>query len=795
MANLIQIKRSATNAVLPTLQPGEMAFTQSGNTLFIGSPDGSSGNIRIGGKQVPGTLTANQALVANSTGGIDRVYTANIDVNIINLNGDHGTAGHILTSNGTGPAYWSASAGVNEDAAYDWTGLHSFSANVTFTDRILANIVNATSFTTGNTAGDGGVSANSTILYTGNSVTNSTLSYSGLFVGNSTVNSSVNSSVIYASGYVNATSFNTGESHGTLVGGATVNSTYIALGNTTVNGAITSNSTMTYFTGFVYSANNSTYVGGNSALTLRTYSETMAETAYTNAVSRAGTTAGDAYTNAMADTLGFNRVYTGNNTFNGTNTVINSNSIFNGAVATLNSNNVVVRTGNLVLGDTSVYQAKYTNVIFISTDLKNSGGQTVGAAIAIGSSGGGSYQPTFAPQGGSYPTPGNVFFVNTSLIQLGNNSSYANINGGTITLNGGGVSATINSTMYSGSISSACNALQLDGVNACNYVQNTDSRTLSGNLTFTGSNTIFSSNVLFNAYVANSVVPTANLTYDLGTAEKRWKSLYVGGSTIYLDTIKLSDVSGDLQVRGGANSLSVNAVSTSNIAGVGSANLNVTSNTVFGSGVANIDATSAKLRVKDIDVSGNLTISGTLTSINTQTLIVNDNIIELASNNNLATSDIIDSGWYSTANSGGTVNFPAFGRIASNSTLTNPYFKLFTQTTNPNTASTFTPTSTGTLEAYLAPYGKDGVFIANSSTVRILANSTVSVSITANSISLGTPVGGGSGGTGFSTYTAGDLLVANSSNLIDKLALGTNGKVLQSNGSALVYDILDGGSF
>ena len=38
-------------------------------------------------------------------------------------------------------------------------------------------------------------------------------------------------------------------------------------------------------------------------------------------------------------------------------------------------------------------------------------------------------------------------------------------------------------------------------------------------------------------------------------------------------------------------------------------------------------------------------------------------------------------------------------------------------------------------------------------------------------------------------------LVANSSNGFDKLGLGADGYVLQSNGSALIYASLDGGTF
>jgi hypothetical protein len=51
------------------------------------------------------------------------------------------------------------------------------------------------------------------------------------------------------------------------------------------------------------------------------------------------------------------------------------------------------------------------------------------------------------------------------------------------------------------------------------------------------------------------------------------------------------------------------------------------------------------------------------------------------------------------------------------------------------------------------------------------------------------------GGTGQSTYAAGDLLVGAAGNTLNKLSLGTDGKVLQSNGTAVIYADLDGGTF
>ncbi len=59
----------------------------------------------------------------------------------------------------------------------------------------------------------------------------------------------------------------------------------------------------------------------------------------------------------------------------------------------------------------------------------------------------------------------------------------------------------------------------------------------------------------------------------------------------------------------------------------------------------------------------------------------------------------------------------------------------------------------------------------------------------------GTAIGNIYGGTGQTTYTTGDMLYASGSNTLAKLALGANGKLLQSNGSNIVYGDVDGGTY
>jgi hypothetical protein len=97
----------------------------------------------------------------------------------IYANGSLGTAGQVLTSNGT-TVYWATAAGgsVNTAAQYVWSNTQTFQANI-----LMGN-------TTVNTQ-----ISNSTILLS-NSTTTTTVSLSDIRIGNSTVNAIANASTI-----------------------------------------------------------------------------------------------------------------------------------------------------------------------------------------------------------------------------------------------------------------------------------------------------------------------------------------------------------------------------------------------------------------------------------------------------------------------------------------------------------------------------------------------------------------------------------------------------------------------
>lgn len=191
---------------------------------------------------------------------------------------------------------------------------------------------------------------------------------------------------------------------------------------------------------------------------------------------------------------------------------------------------------------------------------------------------------------------------------------------------------------------------------------------------------------------------------------------------------------------------------------------------------------------KDVSISGNLVVSGALVTINVATISVTDSLIQLASNN--TTADTLDIGFYGNYQVDGG-NHEHTGLFRDATTDTYKLFKGLTvapQTTIDINGAGYTQ---ATLESYLA----SGGLISNSTAVTLTANSTVAVNMTANSLSLSTALPGSSGGTGLSSYTTEDILVANSTNGFRKLALGSEGHVLQSNGTAVIYSTMDGGVF
>lgn len=203
------------------------------------------------------------------------------------------------------------------------------------------------------------------------------------------------------------------------------------------------------------------------------------------------------------------------------------------------------------------------------------------------------------------------------------------------------------------------------------------------------------------------------------------------------------------------------------------------------------NVTFANIVTTDITVSGNLDVTGTLTTVDTVNLVVNDSIISLARNN---PADTLDIGFYGQYNDG-TERFT--GLIWD---TTSDTWELFANTTAEPTTTVDTG-GTGfvrsKLNSYLRTGWGTGLFEANSTGTTITANSTWAVALTANTLSLSSPLPGTSGGTGLGSFSDQDLLVANDSNGFTALAIGgTEGYVLQVNATAgIEWGAIDGGTF
>jgi hypothetical protein len=145
------------------------------------------------------------------------------------------------------------------------------------------------------------------------------------------------------------------------------------------------------------------------------------------------------------------------------------------------------------------------------------------------------------------------------------------------------------------------------------------------------SNTLINGNAVFtlessgNTSVPGSMIPTVANSYDLGSVDSPWRSLYVSNNTIYIDSVPLSVSGNTLTVAGipVITSDTTDPVITSNT--VTSAGLVLTTNTgIQFSDNTVLTSTDSIGTVKSVDISGGntglTTADGPITSTGTITL-------------------------------------------------------------------------------------------------------------------------------------------------------------------------------
>jgi hypothetical protein len=327
----------------------------------------------------------------------------------------------------------------------------------------------------------------------------------------------------------------------------------------------------------------------------------------------------------------------------------------------------------------------------------------------------------------------------------------------------------------------------LPGVAGANTsIQFNDSSSLAGsaNLTFDKvTNLLFAPNV--NTASLNVTGFTANSTRvaistgagleangGIGTAGQ---VLHSNGTTAYWanTTADITEViAGDGMTGGGTGgAVTLNVVGSNSIS-VAADSISVPTGSTLTVNSTGVHVNNA-LSITDLTLSGNLTVSGTLTTIDTTNLTIEDPMIKVANGNS---SDIVDVGFYGMFTNGGT-RYTGLFRDASDSGI----YKLFTGL-EVEPGGTVDTGGVGYGTAVLETYLRSGALVSNSSNFNITANSIINVAISANTIKL-------------STLTDGGILVGNSTNGMTNLAVGTDGYVLQSNGTTVVYGTLDGGTF
>jgi hypothetical protein len=175
----------------------------------------------------------------------------------------------------------------------------------------------------------------------------------------------------------------------------------------------------------------------------------------------------------------------------------------------------------------------------------------------------------------------------------------------------------------------------------------------------------------------------------------------------------------------------------------------------------------------NVTIGGNLTVSGTTTTVDSTTLSVADPLIILGSGNN--SSDAVDLGLYGLYDTSGSQDlYGGLYRDASDSGK----WKLFKD----NQAAPTTTVNTG------------GTGYAVATLVAHLEDS--SVAITGGSITGITDLVVADGGTGVSTFTSNGVLYGNGAGAIQATAAGTNGYIMYSNsGTPAWTNTLDGGSY
>jgi len=316
-------------------------------------------------------------------------------------------------------------------------------------------------------------------------------------------------------------------------------------------------------------------------------------------------------------------------------------------------------------------------------------------------------------------------------------------------------------------------------------VVNTTALLLSGGLAITNGVSINTISIGVGNTSANAVhsYNAFSLANSTATVNMSPTSIIVGGAAITTTpTFSILNTTGNTVINSTSYVINGGITAVSN-----GFNLSVlpsgASTLSIGNSSVSTTITGGDASLRNLSVTGNLSVIGSLVTINVATLQVNDPLIQLAANN--ITTDLVDIGLYGVY--GPTPTYTALYRKNTGGN----WFLLDGITSAPTT--TVGSGSRAILDAHL---NAGAQFVANATQVNITATGSVSSFIVANTLSLTTALPATSGGTGTGTYAVGDLLYASTTTALARLAVGTSGQVLQMNTGGLAgFQTLDGGVF
>jgi len=211
------------------------------------------------------------------------------------------------------------------------------------------------------------------------------------------------------------------------------------------------------------------------------------------------------------------------------------------------------------------------------------------------------------------------------------------------------------------------NGAFLTGVGNANYTPLANFANYAGNVTvssqpnITSLGTLTSLTVSGNANIGNlsatqfvtNLIPSANITYDIGSTSRRWKDLYLSGNTIYIGNTTITSTSDGISINSGNGNVTANnltSVPGANV--IGQVSNALVSSTVYTNAQPNITSVGT---LTTVAVTGNANVGNLLATANIVGSNVTANQYLTALNSNLT----------GTTSLGGVVTVGALGSLTS----------------------------------------------------------------------------------------------------------------------------------